>query len=512
MLLECLALAPVPPLLAAACIGGGMLAGRIQGESSERFSSRLALAAATLSLLQILALMAIKSFATLNTPVVLGTWLNSGTYHIDIEFRLDVLSLPLACLFALLAVLVMRFSIHYMHRETGFHRFFMVLSLLVGAMLLLVTAGNAALAFVGWELAGLASYLMIGYHYERPAATANANRAFVTNRIGDAGFMTGLVLAFIWTGGISWDVINVGTARLEVWQAGVLACCFLLAAAAKSALLPFSPWLARAVEGPTPSSAIFYGALMVHAGVYLVLRLEPVFMHAPVAMALMAGLGLATALYGFFCGLVQSDVKSALIFSVTGQIGLMFFAAGLGYWQWAFWHLAAHAAFRGHQFLAAPSLMHRIRLAPARPVHPLLGRSRALYVAALQRLWVENIGDWLLAEPTRQLSDDLAAFDRQIVQAAFGLPAPAANRNGAQSTGGIADPEILCVSGLPGCCVRALALASQWFEEKLVWQGASLDMQARVRKLGVRLNQFEDSLKQPRFLVVFILATLLAVL
>jgi NADH:ubiquinone oxidoreductase subunit 5 (subunit L)/multisubunit Na+/H+ antiporter MnhA subunit len=447
--------------------------------------------------------MAITAAATLNSPVALGTWLRSGHYHIDLEFALDVLSLPLAALFALLGLLVLRFSVNYMHREPGFHRFFMVLSLFLGAMLLLATAGNAALCFAGWELAGVSSYLLIAYQYDRATAADNATFAFVTNRIGDAGFILGLVLAFLWTGGIDWDSVTGQSSRLEEWQAGVLACCFLLAAAAKSALVPLSPWLARAMEGPTPSSAIFYGAVMVHAGVYLALRLEPLFGQAPVAMALMAGLGLATALYGFFCGLAQSDVKSALVFSTSGQVGLMFFAAGLGFWQWALWHLCAHAVFRCLQFLAAPSLMHQIAGAPPRPVPPWLARRRWLYLAALRRLWLEDLGEVLLARPVRRLADDANAFDRHIVEPAFGLPAPSAGLGGG--------PEILRVSGLAGHSVRGLADALHWFEERLVLQGTGRNLAGLGRRLGARLNHIEDLLNQPRFLVVFILATLLAV-
>jgi len=511
MLLEGLALTPLPPLLAAACIGGGVLAGRIRGEAGEHISSRLALGAAGLALVQILALLVIKWLATLNSPLRLGTWLRSGGYHIDIEFSLDILSLPLAALFALLALMVLRFSVNYMHREAGFHRFFMVLSLFLGAMLLLTTAGNAALCFVGWELAGLSSYLLIAYHYDRPVAAANATRAFVTNRVGDAGFMLGLVLAFLWTGGIAWADINGASTRLQEWQAGVLACCFLLAATAKSALVPLAPWLARAMEGPTPSSAIFYGVGVIQAGVYLVLRLESLFTQAPAAMALMAGLGLATALYGFFCGLAQTDVKSALLFATTGQVGLMFFAAGLGFWQWAFWHLCAHAVLRGYQFLCAPALMHAVAGHPPRPVHPWLGRRRLLYMAALQRFWLEDLGDWLVVKPTQRLAADLNAFDRQIVEPAFGLPAPALALPGTAARPPSGDPEVLRVSGLAGLALRALANALHWFEEKLVLQGNGQNLAGLGRRLGARLNHIENLLNQPRFLVVFILATLLAV-
>jgi len=519
MLTDMMALSPLPPLVAAAIIGCGILAGIIKGEQSERFTSRVALGSVTLSLLLLLAAGEAKTAGNLESQILLGTWIRSGSYRIDLDFTLDWLSLTIAGLSALFAVMVMRFSINYMHREAGFHRFFLVLALFSGAMLLLTTAGNAALCFAGWELAGVSSYLLIAYNYDRPTAADNATRAFITNRIGDAGFTLGIVLAFIWTGGIGWSDINSQEIHLEEWQAGVMACCFLLAATAKSALVPLAPWLARAMEGPTPSSAIFYGAVMIHAGVYLVLRLQPLFEQAPLAMDLMAVLGLLTAVYGFFCGLAQTDVKSALIFSTTAQVGLIFLAAGLGFWRVALCQLCAHALFRGYQFLASPSLMHGIIGISQRPVHPWFGRSRFLYVAALQRLWLENLGDRLAIWPVEGMASDFNSFDRQVVEPVFGLPAPMASvpaslakAEAKRRTGNTdADPEILRVSGFPGLLVRACANALYWFEEKLVLQSVGQDMIGLGRRLGVRLNHIEALLNQPRYLIFFILATLLAV-
>jgi len=517
---ELFVLSPLPPFLAAIFIGCGMLAGGIHGESGERLTRRVALGCATVSLLLVLAALYCRAYGEMEEHVVLGTWLKSGNYRIDLDFTLDPPGLALAALSALLGVMVLRFSVNYLHREAGFHRFFLVLSLFLGAMLLLSTAGNAALTFIGWELAGVCSYLLIAYNYERPAACANATRAFVTNRIGDGGFVLGIALAFLWTSRIGWADINDGQARLEEWQAGILACCFLLAAAAKSAQVPLTPWLARAVEGPTPSSALFYGAVMVHAGVFLVLRLEPLFEQAPLAMDLMAGIGLLTALYGFLCGLAQTDVKSALVFATTGQVGLMFFTAGLGGWGLALFHLCAHGLFRGYQFLAAPSLMHQIADAPARPVHPLPARSRRLYVAVLNRFWLENLGDWLVTKPVSGLAHDLHTFERQIVEPAFGLPATAEDASQIQDRRKGWDrrgvnpspaPEILRVSGLPGWLLRSLANALHWFEEKLVLQGAGGKLTVLGRKLGHTLNHVEGLLNQPRYLALIIFATLLAV-
>ena len=520
MLPEILALSPMPPLLAAVMIGCGMLAGVVKGEASERFTSRLGFWSVSLSLLLIIiaTIFRFNSEDPLADRIVLGTWIKSGSYHIDLAFIIDGLSLAFAGLTALFAALVMRFSINYIHREGGFHRFFLVLCLFSAAMLVLATAGNAALCFVGWELAGVCSFLLIAYQFDRSTAALNATRALITNRIGDAGFILGIVFSFLWVGDLSWSSITGLDSHLEEWQAGVLACCFLMAAIAKSALVPLAPWLARAMEGPTPSSAIFYGVVMVHAGVYLVLRLQGLFEQAPFVMGLMAVIGLLTAFYGYFCGLVQSDVKSSLIFSTTGQLGLMFLAAGLGFWRLALFHLCAHALFRGYQFLASPSLMHGVIGISQRPATPWLGKHRLLYLAALQRLWLENIGDQLVVKPVQQLGADLNAFDHQVIDPVFGLPAPMANLSIQSTVGfkggegsGIVDPEVLRVSGLFGLLMRTSANASYWFEEKLVLQGLGPNMLLWGRRLGTRLNEFERMLNQPRYLIVFILATLLAV-
>ena len=175
-------------------------------------------------------------------------------------------SVTLAALFAILLFIIIRFSVNYLHREAGFHRFFFLLSLFASAMLLLVLSGNAIGTFIGWEIAGLCSYLLIAYAYDRPVAAFNATRVFVTNRIGDAGFILGMGLSYTWAKGLDWSQLNALSTQLTSGQASAIAFCFAVAAFAKSAQIPFAPWLARAAEGPTPSSAGFYGAIMVHAG------------------------------------------------------------------------------------------------------------------------------------------------------------------------------------------------------------------------------------------------------
>jgi len=400
-------LIPLLPLLAATAIGIGYITGLNRGEAGEKQTRRIAVGAAALSLLLVLLVDGFALLEGVPGQLQFGTWLHSGEYVIKLSFTLDALGLSMTTLVALLSVLTLR-----------------TLSLFMAAMLLIVMAGNALLAFVGWELAGVSSYLLINYAFDRTTASVNATRAFVTNRIGDAGFIIAIALSLFWVNSVEWPAVLSCTTTLEKLQVGLMAAAFLLAALVKSAQVPFSPWITRALEGPTPSSAIFYGALMVHAGAYLVIRLEPLFEQVPVLMLALVLFGGGTAMYGFLVGLVQTDVKSGLIFSTLGQVGLIFLECGLGWFTFAAWHLAAHAAWRAYQFLSAPALMHFMGR-PNRPVPRWLAHKRWLYTASLQRFWLDNLADWLLVRPTRALAQDTQAFDQQVVNRLVGLPGSA---------------------------------------------------------------------------------------
>ncbi|MDD2769570.1 MAG: proton-conducting transporter membrane subunit [Methylococcus sp.] len=509
---------PLLPAAAGLGIGAGIASGRLDGESCECLSARLARAALGASGLLASLLLGLSLASSLDVRTVLGAWLASADYRVLLSFQLDRLSLSLSALVALMAYLVARFSANYMHRERGFHRFFLVLCLFAGAMQLLVLAGNPVLTFCGWELAGVCSYLLIAYAYDRPVAAGNATRAFVTNRIGDAGFILAIALSFAWTGQLEWPKLLAGLALQAPEQRNLVAACFLLAACAKSAQVPFAPWLSRAMEGPTPSSAIFYGALMIHAGVYLVLRLEPLFAQAPAASALMAAAGLLTALYGYLSGLSQTDVKSALVFSTLAQVGLMFLACGLGFWQLATWHLFAHAIVRGYQFLTAPALMHAISGLPSRPVPAWLAGSRTLYAASLNRFWLEALGDRAAVLPVQRLADDFNAFERQVLDRVVDAPAPAVQALAAlanweeQRVGVPLGAEASQgIGGLPAWIVSNTAGALHWFEERWVLQGIGLDLWREGRRFGHSLQRLETLLAQPRYLCLVLLVSLFAI-
>lgn len=539
------ALIPLLPLVAAAIIGTGHLFGVLNGEASETNTARIASWAITLSCLLALILLGSDLLGKNTGSFSIGQWLESGNLNIQVTFITTGFSVILAALFAILLFIIIRFSVNYLHREAGFHRFFFLLSLFASAMLLLVLSGNAIGTFIGWEIAGLCSYLLIAYAYDRPVAAFNATRVFVTNRIGDAGFILGMGLSYTWAKGLDWSQLNALSTQLTSGQASSIAFCFAVAAFAKSAQLPFAPWLARAAEGPTPSSAGFYGAIMVHGGVYLMLLLQPIFERAPLIMALVAAVGFLTAAYGFVVGLTQTDVKSSLFFATTGQLGLMFLECGLGFWELASWHLCAHAVVRGYQVLTAPSLMHYILGNPIKPVDRETAGLRWVYVASLQRFWIDQITDWALVKPVRRLAHDLAYFDDHVVDRAMGIPLPSlrtistlaqmekqriATRQSLYSSLGVLgslaqlekqksampqenqDSDFARGSGFAGDLTRRVTAILYWFEDRLVIRGVGEDLINYGRQLGLAANKIERLLLNPGYLALFVSVILLVAL
>ncbi|MBF0095908.1 MAG: hypothetical protein HQM04_03545 [Magnetococcales bacterium] len=499
----------VLPALAALWIGGGRLFGWLDGEKSERHTAWVASLATGLALLLMLFVdLQVLLQGEVPGSIRLATWMESVGFRVLISVTADRLSLSFATLSALLGWLTVRFSIHYLHREVGFHRFFALLSLFIAALLHFVLAGNAVMAFLGWELMGLTSYLLIGYALHRVQAGESATRVIMTNRVGDAGFTVAILLGFAWLGGVEWTELLATSTLLNSWQLGILTAGFLLAAQVKSAQFPFVAWIGRALEGPTPSSAIFYGALMIHAGVYLLLRLEDLLRQSPFLMTVLIILGTLTVLYGVLVGLVQTDVKSGLICATQTQVGLMFLACGLGWFEWAAWHMAAHAGWRAYQWLSAPSYMHLIH-APTPASWRGLHRFPALYTAALARFWLDPLTDQLLLRPTRALATDLQSLEDRLLnpgmgsgpldQAVLTLPLAAAHGTGGEG------------QGLPTRCLVVLADWAQWLEARILSVGGE-GMVRTVDELGVYLARIDQLFSEPRYLVLMIILTFVAIL
>jgi len=495
-------LVPALPLLALLSVGARVLLGRAQGDAAEPLTARLCAFAAfgSLALLLAIDLGALQHGAPGHR--VLGTWFASGNWHGSVSFLLDPLALSVATLAALIGWLAMRFSANYLHREAGFHRFFIILSLFLAGIQLVFLSGNGLLAFVGWEMCGVSSFLLIGYAWHRPVATGNALFAFVTNRAGDAGFLLGLGFAAAWLGSFEWPALT-DNPDLPMLTARLLAFGFVVAACAKSAQLPFTPWITRALEGPTPSSAIFYGAIMVHAGVYLMLRLSPLLAQVPDLMAGLVAVGVATALYAWLCGLVQTDVKSALIFATVFQVALMFVAIGLGWTTLATVHLCLHAAWRAWQFLLAPSWLALTHGAP-KPAPAWLRRSQWLYTAAVERFWLDRLGITLLARPTESFAHDMHDLEENFIDPMLGEPGRGEPLR--------ADRPLIVGDGLPGRLLAISAEQLQKLENHLALRGRGGIGEKMLLRAGAYLRIVEHLLEQPRYLMMAVMATFVVIL
>jgi NADH-quinone oxidoreductase subunit L len=287
------------------------------------------------------------------------TWLKAGDFDVGLSLLVDPLSVFMMLVVSGIGALIVGYSIGYMDGDDEERRFFAYMSLFVFSMLLLVEAANFVLLLVGWGLVGLVSYLLIGYHHERPSAVAAAKKAFIMNAFGDATMALAIFLLF-------WKGASLEFAGFD-YQEGtsstvmtLVALGLLGGAVAKSAQVPLQTWLPDAMEGPTPVSALIHAATMVVAGVYLLVRAHPIFEFAPEVQDLAAGLGAITLLLAGLIALVQTDIKRVIAYSTMSQIGYMFVAAGLAAYGNAMFHLMTHAFFKALLFLAAGIVIHAL--------------------------------------------------------------------------------------------------------------------------------------------------------
>ncbi len=291
------------------------------------------------------------------------TWMRVGDFSADVSFLLDPLSAVMSLVVTGVGFLIHVYSVGYMSHDGSFRRFFLYLNLFMFAMLTLVLADNFLLMFVGWEGVGLCSYLLIGFWYTRPSAAEAGKKAFIMNRIGDFGFLLGMLTLFAWGGSLNYE--RLFAAAPHVFAVGSVAITFatlalFLGATGKSAQIPLYTWLPDAMEGPTPVSALIHAATMVTAGVYMVARCHLLFQLAPVSLETVAVIGAATALFAATIGVAQNDIKRVLAYSTVSQLGYMFFACGVGAFGAGIFHLMTHAFFKALLFLGAGSVIHAL--------------------------------------------------------------------------------------------------------------------------------------------------------
>jgi NADH-quinone oxidoreductase subunit L len=303
--------------------------------------------------------------------VVIATWINSGTLDVNWSIKVDALSSVMLVVVTLVSSLVHIYSIGYMSHDPHKPRFMAYLSLFTFAMLTLVTSDNFLQLFFGWEGVGLCSYFLIGFWFKKDSANAAAIKAFVVNRVGDFGFALGIFLIFYLFGTVNYSEVFQQIPRIvdkELFFLGMdikaidLICILLfIGAMGKSAQIFLHTWLPDAMEGPTPVSALIHAATMVTAGVFLVVRCSPIFEYSPLTLNIITIVGMATAFFAATIALVQTDIKKIIAYSTCSQLGYMFFAAGVGAYNVAMFHLFTHAFFKALLFLGSGSVIHSFK-------------------------------------------------------------------------------------------------------------------------------------------------------
>jgi NADH-quinone oxidoreductase subunit L len=352
---------------------------------------------------------------------VLWTMYSVGSYHLDVSIYVDPLSAMMIVLGGVVIPVLSRYSSRYLHNDPGYVRFFVLLGIAATGFFWFVLGGSIDMMFFGWELLGLSSVLLVAFFWERSEPLVGSGRVFATYRVADIALLCGVVLLHWYAHDSSWATV-LGVAdpehgvTLGTFPATVLGLAFLAAAIGKSAQVPVTGYVLRAMEGPTPSSALFYGTLSIHAGVYLILRVEPLLENSPIARTAVLTVGLTTAITASLSSRVRADAKGALALASAGQAGLMLAEVGLGWTTLAMFHLLGHGLLRLVQFLRTPSWLQDAharrsalgggrfrqgfyieRLLPA-PLRNLL------YAASLSRFGMDAFIDRLFSQPLSRIA------------------------------------------------------------------------------------------------------------
>ncbi|HUR23612.1 MAG TPA: NADH-quinone oxidoreductase subunit L [Acidimicrobiales bacterium] len=288
----------------------------------------------------------------------LFTWISAGRLDVHVGFLVDPLSVTMALFVTGVGALIHLYSVGYMHGDERYPTFFVYLNLFAFSMLMLVLSDSFLLTFLGWEGVGACSYFLISFWFERPTAATAGKKAFVTNRVGDFGFMLAMFLIFLTFGSLNYIPVLEGAHDLAKGTATAIALLLFVGAVGKSAQLPLYVWLPDAMEGPTPVSALIHAATMVTAGVFLMVRVNPILDMAPGALTLIAVIGALTAFFAATIACAQNDIKKVLAYSTVSQLGYMFLAVGSGAYIAAIFHMVTHAFFKALLFLGAGSVIH----------------------------------------------------------------------------------------------------------------------------------------------------------
>jgi NADH-quinone oxidoreductase subunit L len=352
-MIKLITLVPLFPLL------GFLINGLLGKKLSKTISSTIACLAVVASfVVSLLIFLELRGSLEKQHVVTVYEWFSSGQLKVDFSFLVDPLSAIFLMIITGIGSLIHLYSAGYMHDDEGHNRFFAYLNLFVFFMLLLVLGSNYVIMFVGWEGVGLCSYLLIGFWFKNNEYNNAAKKAFIMNRIGDLGFLLGIILIFVQFGSLDYQAIFSRVGILSDNTALAIALLLFIGAMGKSAQIPLYTWLPDAMAGPTPVSALIHAATMVTAGIYMVVRSNAIYLMSPEAMEIVAVIGALTAFFAATIGIFQNDIKKVLAYSTVSQLGYMFLALGVGAFSSGVFHVTTHAFFKALLFLCAGSVIH----------------------------------------------------------------------------------------------------------------------------------------------------------
>jgi len=423
----------VAPFLASMLLGALLL---LRPDAQpERAVVRITLVSLSASFIGGVLAATIAATHTLPPIVARLTWFSVGHYEFSLGLLTDAPALIMMVLVPTVIGLIGRFSVNYLHRDPGFVRFFLLLNLFSFGMLLLVSSASVDQLYLGWEIVGLTSSLLVSYFHLRRTPVLASIRVFTTYRLCDIGLLFGAALMHRYAYGTDFVAQTATGSHLHpAWMSSgevtAIGLCLTLGAIGKAAQLPMGGWLPRAMEGPTPSSALFYGALSVHAGVFLLIRAYPLLEAAPLVAAVVVAIGALTATYASLVVRAQSDAKNGLAFATMAQVGLMFVAVGLGFTRFAMLHMVAHVCLRAYQFLRTPSALR-----DAVATRAALGSERLqrlthrdaeaevphglvriwLYRIAVERFYIDTLQQFLVVDPLVKVGRALSALEHALL-------------------------------------------------------------------------------------------------
>lgn len=429
----------------------------------------------------------------------LGQWINSDTLAIRVNFTTTGFGVWVTALMSLLVTISSRISVSRIENQSDVYRTYSIIALLTAGYSIIALSANLVNSLCAWIIAQWCVYILIAIDKQASEVAENATKYLICQCLGDVGFVLGISLCYAWTDSVNWAQLQASARELSVGQATGISLCFALAAFAKSGQLPFTPWLAKTLSQSIPSSQI-----LPHLGVFMIITLEAVFMQSPFARAVIGLFGFATVIYCFVDGKTQTDNKKSSTLQLLGQIGLMYIECALGLWYLASWHLCINMTVAGLQSIRHKDIKeNRPSVVPIR-----------LYLLSIQNFWVTQIIDWALVNPVRGLAQDLSYVDDRIIDRLIGLPSTAefshlTKHKGKEASALLSSITLSKSSSFIGRITEWLSTVLHWFEGRLILRHTGKNTSKYMRQTSHAVNQFEQIILRPRYLVLFVCITFL---